>query len=283
MIYGYIRVSSYGQLDGASPEEQEQQIRAAAVIVKGGEPEIFFEKAVSGGTPLQNRPAGKLLLAKLQPGDTLIVTKMDRLFRNLTDALLVAEKWKAEGINLIMLNFGLDPITRDGVGRLFFNMMAVMADFEKIQILERTQEGKRNKREKGGHTGGKKPFGKDIVGSGREAMLVDNDLEQMAIRYAMHLIDGGASYRTAAQRINEAVGLKVSHETLRRIRTRAAEKTQSEDARLGRQRLAAGQSAHRPPFARGDRTGAARDCQAAPGAQIPAGQLRHGTIHTTTR
>jgi DNA invertase Pin-like site-specific DNA recombinase len=228
MIYGYIRVSSYGQLDGASPEEQEQQIRAAAVIVKGGEPEIFFEKAVSGGTPLQNRPAGKLLMAKLQPGDTLIVTKMDRLFRNATDALTMAEQWKREGINLILMDMGIEPVNRDGIGRLFFHMMAALAEFEKHRILERTQEGKRNKREKGGHTGGKRPFGQNIVGAGREAMLVDNDLEQMAIRYAMHLIDGGASYRTAAQRINEAVGLKVSHETLRRIRTRAAEKTQSE-------------------------------------------------------
>jgi len=217
MIYGYIRVSSYGQLDGASPEEQEQQIRAAAVIVKGGEPEIFFEKAVSGGTPLQNRPAGKLLMAKLQPGDTLIVAKMDRIFRSAVDALTMADQWKQDGINLILLDMGIEPVNTSGVGKLFFTMMVAMAEFERHRIYERTIEGRAAKKSRGGHIGGKRPFGFIVTGTGRDAVLSPHPGEQAALEDAKRMLRSGESLRKTVAKIAEQTGHKISHEALRRL------------------------------------------------------------------
>ena len=132
MIYGYARVSTAGQgREGNSLEAQEQKLTeaGASTIVK----EVFT------GTKTV-RPEFTKLLAKLKDGDTLMVTKLDRLARTAVDGGAVARDLYNRGIRLHILNMGI--IERTAIGELLLNVMLAFAQFERDMIVERTQEGK---------------------------------------------------------------------------------------------------------------------------------------------
>ncbi len=132
MIYGYARVSTAGQgKDGNSLESQEQKLRenGAAVVIR----EVFT------GTKT-DRPEFTKLLANLQEGDTLMVTKLDRLARTAVDGGAVARDLYNRGVRLHILNMGI--IEHTAIGELLLNVMLAFAQFERDMIVERTQEGK---------------------------------------------------------------------------------------------------------------------------------------------
>ena len=80
-------------------------------------------------------------MAKIKSGDTLIVTKLDRLARNTQDALNIVKKMNAEGVILWVLNIGtIDNYSPSG--RLIFTVFSAFVEFERDLIVSRTQEGK---------------------------------------------------------------------------------------------------------------------------------------------
>src|SRR5215472_11649617 len=107
-VFGYCRVSTDRQVDGTSIDEQKRRIRGAAAMLGTAEPTIFSDEGVSGSIPLGNRPQGELLLVGLQPGDTVIASKLDRVFRDATDALIQARAFGEAGVDLILLDLGAD-------------------------------------------------------------------------------------------------------------------------------------------------------------------------------
>jgi DNA invertase Pin-like site-specific DNA recombinase len=215
--YGYARVSTIGQVDGTSLSEQERKLNAVAEA--RGEPlaRVFVEEAVSGAMPLNERPKGRELYAALQPGDTLIVMKLDRLFRNTADALERTADWKRRGIHLISVDLGLEPITGNGVGKFVFTLLAAFAEMERERIAERVLEGKRAKRAKGGHIGGTAPFGWRVVGSGKDARLEPVQREQEAIRTIRRGRETGMSHRALAELAKDVHGVQISHEAIRKM------------------------------------------------------------------
>ena len=214
--YGYVRVSTVEQATGTSLEEQRRKIEGVA-LMKGLElARVFEEPAVSGSLGLESRPVGEQLYQTLRSGDTLIVAKLDRAFRNAADALAKADSWKRAGVKLIVADMGPEPVTDNGVSKLFFGMLALVAEFERERILERTKDGRRAKASRGGHTGGSAPFGYRVVGQGREARLVEAADEQAAIATILEL-KGKASLRKIAAVIKERHGVEVSHEAVRRV------------------------------------------------------------------
>ena len=66
-------------------------------------------------------------MATLQAGDLLIVSRLDRAFRSAADALTKADSWKRLGIRLIVADMGADPVTDNGVAKLFFTVLAAMS------------------------------------------------------------------------------------------------------------------------------------------------------------
>lgn len=204
--YGYIRVSTAQQVtdDRASLEAQRRQISAAAAMANLPEPIFFEDPGVSGATPLRARPKGRLLMGLLEKGDTLIVAKLDRAFRSAADALDTVEKFKRDGIDLIVVQFGVEPVTTNGVSKMFFGMMALIAEFERSVIVERTLEGRRVKKARGGHIGGEPPYGWKKVGSGAEANLVPNETELATIGLILDLHKGGATVRSIAEHLRQA-------------------------------------------------------------------------------
>lgn len=132
MIYGYARVSTAGQeRTGNSLDEQYQSLK------KEGCQEIVSEQYT--GTTM-NRPKFQELINKLQKGDTLVVTKLDRFARSAGDGSKLAESLLKRGITLNILNMG--KINNSTTGRLMLNILLSFAEFERDMIVERTQAGK---------------------------------------------------------------------------------------------------------------------------------------------
>lgn len=152
MIYGYARVSTKGQArDGNSFEEQEAVLRA------NGASEIFME-AYTGAEG--DRPELRRLVDALQPGDTFMVTKMDRFARNTQDALRMIQDFRERGVKLHILNMGVADNTP--MGMLMSTILAAFAEYERAMIIERTQAGKAIAREKPGFREGRPPVDVDV-------------------------------------------------------------------------------------------------------------------------
>lgn len=127
MIYGYARVST----------AQQDYATQIADLKKAGATKIFKDK-YTGTTA--NRPEFDKLMTTIKNGDTLIVTKLDRLARNTQDALNIVKKMNAEGVILRVLNIG--TIDNSPSGRLIFTVFSAFAEFERDLIVSRTREGK---------------------------------------------------------------------------------------------------------------------------------------------
>ena len=132
MIYGYARVSTAGQSkDGNSLEDQTKALQAY------GCQEIVTE-AFSGKS--MERPAFSMLFQKLQEGDTLVVTKLDRFARTAIDGVSAVRELFNRGVRVHILNMGLVENTL--TGNLILTVMLAFAEYERGMIVERTQTGK---------------------------------------------------------------------------------------------------------------------------------------------
>ena len=139
MIYGYKRVSTAGQAkDGNSLESQEQQLR------ENGAVEIYCDAFTGTKT---DRPELNKLIAKVKSGDTIIVTKIDRLGRSLSQTSELITMLLDKGVTINILNLGI--LSNSSVNTLLRNVLLAFAQFERDMIVERTSEGKAIKRERG--------------------------------------------------------------------------------------------------------------------------------------
>lgn len=145
MVYGYARVSTAGQAkDGNSLESQEKALR------ENGAQEIYADSFT--GTKL-DRPQLNALLAKLQEGDTLIVAKLDRIARSLTEGSSFVNDLLARKVRVNILNIGVMDNTP--ASKLIRGIFFAFAEFERDMIVERTQEGKAIAKTKEGFTEGR--------------------------------------------------------------------------------------------------------------------------------
>ncbi len=132
MIYGYARVSTKGQAkDGNSLEAQE------AALTSAGAQKIFIDAFTGTKT---KRPELDKLKDTLQSGDTLIVTKLDRIARSVSQGTELIEHFLNDGITVHILNMGL--MDNSPTGKLIRTVILAFAEFERDMIVERTQEGK---------------------------------------------------------------------------------------------------------------------------------------------
>jgi DNA invertase Pin-like site-specific DNA recombinase len=142
MRIGYGRVSTRDQ----NPESQHDALSAA------GCDEIFIDTA-SG--KLAKRPElDRALLSANRAGDQLVVTKLDRLGRSLEHLIELAKVLQSSRVDLVVLDQGIDTST--AVGRLFFQIIGAIAEFEQALMSERTTDGLAAARARG-RTGGQKP------------------------------------------------------------------------------------------------------------------------------
>src|SRR4029453_2478427 len=124
---GYARTSTVEQIAGL--EAQERELQAA------GAEKVFSERVSS----VAKREQLETALDFCRAGDVLVVTKLDRLARSMTDLVAIPSKLKAKGVELQVLAMNLDTATP--TGKLILNLMGSFAEFEREIMLERQREG----------------------------------------------------------------------------------------------------------------------------------------------
>ena len=137
MLIGYARVST----DGQDLTAQREALAGLGVE----ERRVYVDHGLTGTN--RDRPGLREALAACRPGDTLVVTKLDRLARSLPDARSIADELTAGQVKLNLGGSVHDPT--DPVGRLLFNVLAMVAEFEADLTRMRTREGMKVAKAKG--------------------------------------------------------------------------------------------------------------------------------------
>lgn len=156
MIFGYARVSALDQ----NLDSQIENLRNAQV-------DKIVQEKVSGVE--KHKEELEQLLNQLIKGDTLIVTRMDRLGRNTKQLLELIEKLEERGIHLVILSLGID--TRTPSGKFILTVMSAFSELDRMMIKEKQQAGVMIAKKKGIYKGRKSKF----------------TLEHDGVRHAMEL------------------------------------------------------------------------------------------------
>ena len=159
MLVGYARVSTKDQ----NPALQMDALRSAGC-------EKIFTEIASGSH--RDRPQLKAALDFLRGGDTLIVWKLSRLARSLTQVIKTAEDINERGIALKVLTQNIDTSTPEG--RLFFHMTAAFDEFQRELIVENTRAGLKAANKRGRRGGRPKAMNEQTL-KHAEAMLKDTE------------------------------------------------------------------------------------------------------------
>jgi DNA invertase Pin-like site-specific DNA recombinase len=161
----------------------------------------LIDEDVSGGMQLFSRPQGSKL-ADAKKGDTIIVTHSTRLFRNFRDSVCTALDFIDNGINLIILDSGEEPISKDIQREMMMYISFLFAHVEKRQIGERTRNGLRNRRNNG-QTNSREKFGYTNISKGKEGKEVINEEEVKILRVMNEKRELGYSYSKIAKHLND--------------------------------------------------------------------------------
>jgi DNA invertase Pin-like site-specific DNA recombinase len=194
---GYVRVSTETQVsEGVSLEAQRARIEAWVEANSCELRGVHVDAGLSGGRA-DNRPALQAALAEVcrQKG-ALIVYSLSRLARSTKDAILIAERLERAGADLVSLSEAID--TSSAAGRLFFRLMAAMAEFERDVVAERTRTALAFKRSRGERVSRYAPFGYRF----EAGQLVPNPEELQAAERARTLRATGLTYRGVVEALN---------------------------------------------------------------------------------
>ena len=127
---GYTRVST---------ASQDAQLQLDALVDSGVQKRDVFSDVTSGSRTATERPGMKRLMDYIEPGDTVVVWRIDRLGRSLIDVLNTVNLLRDKGVKIRSLSDGIDPETTSG--RLMLGMLATLAEYERELITERVNAG----------------------------------------------------------------------------------------------------------------------------------------------
>ncbi len=194
---GYIRVSTEKQADhGVSVEAQTEKLKAYAMLYDIDLVDLVIEQ---GSAKCLQREGLQSALSRLEAGEAeaLIVVKLDRLTRSVADLGKLVDTYFQ---NFALLSVGEQIDTRSAAGRLVLNVLASVSQWEREVIGERTSAAMQHMRNQNQYTGGKPPYGYDLV----DGELIENENEQQVIKLVAKYKAAGLSYRKIAAVIDEA-------------------------------------------------------------------------------
>ena len=172
-VFAYCRVSTTGQ----TVENQIREIESAGFNI---DPRRIVSETVSGSTASAQRTGFMKLADRLEADDVLVVTKLDRLGRNLLDIRQTVDRLAKLGVRLHCLQLGGMDLTSAG-GKMIMGVMGAFAEFERDLLIERTQSGLSRAKSQG-------------KALGRKALLSAKDKEAVQAGIA-----GGASVSALAK------------------------------------------------------------------------------------
>ena len=192
--HAYIRVSGMDQ--GLSLEAQQERIAKYAKY-KGLEIDHWhIDENISGGKLISNRRAGRQMTNILQKGDTIFVTQIDRLFRNLGDGYKMEQEWHKMDISILVVDNGGQAVdTNQADGWFSFMINLLLSERERRVVGERTRKVKRSIRLRGEHVSGLVPYGYTKVKGKDSRKLVKCPEEQATIEVIIDLRKDGRTYQ----------------------------------------------------------------------------------------
>jgi DNA invertase Pin-like site-specific DNA recombinase len=195
---GYVRVSTQDQVEGGvSLDAQEAKIRAWADLNGAADVVIFRDEGLSGKRS-DNRPGLQAALDAVGKGDALVCYSLSRLSRSTRDTLAIADALTKKDADLVSLSEKIDTTT--AAGKMVFRLLAVLSEFERDQVSERTRFALAHKKANGEKTGGDVPFGYRA----RQGKLYPHREEQEAVRLILDLRADGLSLRKIGDRLTAA-------------------------------------------------------------------------------
>jgi putative DNA-invertase from lambdoid prophage Rac len=189
-VFAYCRVSTGDQ----HTSNQTAEIVAAGFAV---EPARVVQETISGSVAASERPGFTKLLDRLEPGDILVVTKLDRLGRNAMDLRTTVTKLEHFGVRVHCLALGGIDLTSPA-GKMTMGVIAAVAEFERDLLIERTNAGLTRARKAG------KRFGRPPA------------LDEGQRAAALELVDAGVPIAQVARHMS------TTRQTIMRVRDNAA-------------------------------------------------------------
>lgn len=132
--FGYGRVSTAQQ----TTDNQRLELGRAGYQIEADY--WFADEGISGKVAASQRPAFSLMLTQIRKGETLVVSKLDRLGRDAIDVLQTVQQLGKRGIKVVVLQLGTTDLT-SAAGKLLLSMLAAIAEMERDLLVERTQAG----------------------------------------------------------------------------------------------------------------------------------------------
>ena len=132
-VFAYCRVSTTDQ----TTQNQSMEIKAAGFAI---EAQRLIEESISGSVAAKERPGFTKLIDRMESGDILVVTKLDRLGRNAMDVRATVEQLASLGVRVHCLALGGVDLTSPA-GKMTMQVIAAVAEFERDLLIERTQSG----------------------------------------------------------------------------------------------------------------------------------------------
>lgn len=132
-VFGYGRVSTADQ----TTDNQRQELETMGYAIQA---QRWFSDTISGKVPAGERPQFSKMLERMEAGDMLVVSKLDRLGRDMIDVMQTIKALTARGIRVKVLALGDTDLTSTA-GKAVVGILAVVAEMERDMLVERTQAG----------------------------------------------------------------------------------------------------------------------------------------------
>lgn len=174
-VFAYCRVSTSEQ----TTENQVQEIAAAGFAIQQHR---VVEETISGSSAASQREGFKRLLDRLERGDVLVVSKLDRLGRNVVDVVQTVEQLAKVGVRVHCLQLGGTDLTSPS-GRLTMNVLSAVAQFERELLIERTQAGLKRARAEGKSLGRRAALDDQQRAAVRAALKAGETVSALARQY----------------------------------------------------------------------------------------------------
>lgn len=178
VFFGYGRVST----DTQSTENQRVELAQAGYPIPD---EFWFaDRGVSGKTCATQRPEFMSLLSKIRSGETLVVSKLDRLGRDAVDVMQTIRLLGKRNVKVIVLQLGNTDLT-SAAGKLLLTMLAAVAEMERDLLIERTQAGLQRAKAQGKKLGRPAKTTPEQQQSIRDDLKLGVSVSQLARRYSV--------------------------------------------------------------------------------------------------
>lgn len=197
---GYVRVSTEGQAsEGVSLEAQQARIQAWCTANGYTLLSIEIDAGISGGRS-DNRPSlQRAITSACEHKAALIVYSISRLSRSTKDTIALSDRLAKSGADLVSLSERIDTTTASG--KMYFRLMAVLGEFERDQIAERTKGALLHLKQQGKRYTRVLPFGYDVAMDGET--LLANAAEHTGIQLMHALRTDGLSLRQIAAELTQ--------------------------------------------------------------------------------